>query len=169
MEFKREILVNKPIADVWEVLGNQYGEAYKWARTLNHSAGFGTPKIEGAVCNNRTCDTTQGRIKEVVKTFDAKNYILAYEVEEGFPFFIGTAINTWRLTQRGNATQVNMHLRMETKGLVGSIMSPMMKLQLNKLLTDVIGDFKHYVEIGKPSPEKAEELAKFQRKTKKAA
>ena len=35
MEFKREIIIHKPVAEVWEVLGNHYGEAYKWASGLS--------------------------------------------------------------------------------------------------------------------------------------
>lgn len=34
MEFKREIIIDQSIEKVWDVLGNQYGEAYKW-ETIN--------------------------------------------------------------------------------------------------------------------------------------
>ena len=88
MEFKKSIIVNQPINQVWEVLGNQYGEAYKWASGLYHSEGFGTPQLEGASCNNRACETSTGKIKEKIRVFDEQNYELEYEVIEGFPFFV---------------------------------------------------------------------------------
>lgn len=166
MEFKREIIINKPINEVWEILGNQYSEAYQWASGLSHSEGYGKPSIEGASCNNRACTTTQGLIKEEIKEFDPYNHVLTYEVIEGFPFFVDQGVNTWRLNALGQKTKVNIHLVIKTKGLVGSIMSPMMKLQMNKITTNALEDLKYYVEHGDPSPRKMKELA---RQAKKAA
>lgn len=165
MEFTRETLINAPIEQAWDILGNQYTEAYKWASGLNHSEGQGTPKFEGATCSNRACDTTAlGAIKEEIRIFDPENHILSYEVIEGFPFFVKLGQNTWTLTQEGNQTKVSMKLQMLTKGLVGKIMGPMMRLQMGGILTNAIEDFKHYVETGKPSPRKAKEIAKLERK-----
>ncbi|MEO0338732.1 MAG: SRPBCC family protein [Bacteroidota bacterium] len=160
MEFRKSILVNQPIEAVWEVLGNQYGEAYKWASGLYHSEGFGTPIIEGAHCKNRSCDTTQGKITEVIKTFNAADHHLEYEVVEGFPFFVDQGVNNWKLTPQGNKTRVDMHLVITTKGIMGAIMGPMMKMQMGKIVNNVLQDFKHYLETGKPSPLKAKEMAK---------
>lgn len=166
MEFKKSMLIDRPVDEVWEVLGNQYTAAYKWAAGLYHSEGEGTPKIEGAACNNRSCDTSFGRIKEEIRAFDADNFKLSYEVIEGFPFFVDKGINNWKLMPKGNKTQVDMHLVVTTKGLMGAIMGPMMKLQMGKTIATVLDDLKYYVENGKPSPAKAKELA---RAAKKAA
>lgn len=160
MNIKKEILVNKSVEVAWDVLGNQFGEAYKWASGLNHSNAYGKPQLEGASCNNRACDTTQGKIKEVIRIFDPKQYTLAYEVIEGFPFFIDTAINKWTLIPNGKTTRVNIDFNMETKGLMGFLMKPMMKMQMNKLLGFVLEDFKYFVENGQPSPRKMKELSK---------
>jgi hypothetical protein len=168
MEFKKEIIVNKPINEVWNVLGNQYTEAYKWAGGLYHSEGKGAPQLEGASCNNRSCHTSFGRLVEEINTFDTQNYVLEYEVKEGFPSFMGKAVNNWSLTPVGNKTQVNMHLVMETKGILGTIMQPMMKMQMGNTLKNILGDFKHYVETGEPSPNKAKEMAKYQAKLARA-
>jgi len=151
MNIKKEITVNKSIQEAWDVLGNQFGEAYQWASGLNHSHAYGEPQLPGTTCNNRSCDTAQGKIEEVIRTFDPKNYILEYEVVDGFPFL---------LTETGNTTRVNIDFKLKTKGLMGSIMSPMMKIQMNKLIGFVLEDFKHYVETGRPSPRKAKEIAK---------
>lgn len=166
MEFKKEIIINQPIDAVWDVLGNQYSEAYKWASGLYHSEGSGAPSITGASCNNRTCETSQGRIKEVIRTFDTNNYTLEYEVIEGFPFFVDQGINNWQLSKVGSQTKVNMHLTITTKGLMGKLMGPMMKLQMNKVVANILDDFKQYVETGQPSTRKQKEL---QKKSRKAA
>ncbi|MEN0048212.1 MAG: SRPBCC family protein [Bacteroidota bacterium] len=161
MEFKKSIIIDKSIEEVWEVLGNQYGEAYKWVSGLSHSEAFGKPTLEGASCSSRACDTTFGSIKEQVRIFDAQNYILEYEVVEGFPGFMESAINNWKLTKTGaNTTRVDMHLTATTKGLVGKIMRPMMKLQMGKATANAVQDLKHYVETGQPSALKAKELSK---------
>ncbi|WP_299314803.1 SRPBCC family protein [uncultured Aquimarina sp.] len=165
MEFKKEIIINKPIEAVWEVLGNQFGDAYEWASGLNHSKAFGSPSINGAPSNNRACELPSGTIKEVIKKFDSSYYILEYEVVEGFPFFVDTAINNWQLTKISTqSTKVNMHLLVKTKGLVGSIMNPMMKLQLNKQLIHIPNDLKHFVETGKPSQNKAKEIERLSKR-----
>lgn len=164
MEFKREILINAPVDAVWNVLGTQYGDAHKWVSGLNHSEEYGKPTLAGAHCSNRSCETPQGKIKEVVTKFDTKNHELGYEVIEGFPFFVEVGKNNWKLHKVGDKTQVNMHLTIQTKGFVGAIMSPMMKLQMNKIATNAVNDLKHYVETGKPSPLKAKELKKLRKK-----
>ena len=51
MEFKKEIIIEKPAGQVWEVLGNQYGEAYKWASGINHSNSYGQPELTQANCS----------------------------------------------------------------------------------------------------------------------
>ena len=56
MEIKIEIVNNRLIQEVWEVLGNQFTSAYKWAIGLTHFEGFGKPEFDGAECSNRTCE-----------------------------------------------------------------------------------------------------------------
>ena len=165
MEFKREINIDKPIDAVWEILGNQFGDAYKWASGLNYSKAFSPPRIQGAPSNNRSCELPSGKIKEVLKKFDSKNHILEYEVIEGFPFFVDMAINNWKLTEISpERTKVDMHLVVKTKGFVGSIMNPMMKMQLTKQIQHIPNDLKHFLETGEPSTHKVKELKKLMSK-----
>jgi len=162
MDIKKEIIVNKTVDEVWEVLGNQFSDAYKWARGLNHSEGHGAPKFDGASCSNRTCEVPGfGVIQEEIRSFDSQNYVLSYEVTEGFPSFISSAINTWQLIPHHQNTKVVMHMHMKTKGIIGVFMGPLMKMNLNKLIKGVIADFKAYVETGKPSIHKLKELEKL--------
>ncbi len=105
-----------------------------------------------------------GKIKEVIRQFDPNEYILEYEVIEGFPFFVETGINNWQLTNLDGKTKVNMHLKVITKGIIGVMMQPMMKMQFRGLTDSVLLDLKHYAETGKPSPMKAKELQKLAKK-----
>jgi len=120
MEIKRSFTVDQ----VWDILGNRYGEAHLWATGLYHAEGYGAPQLEGATCSKRACDTSQGKIKEAIRSFDAKNYHLAYEVIEGFPGFVKKEVNNWRLTPNGKQTQVDIHFIAETQGFLGIVMGP---------------------------------------------
>lgn len=170
MEIKREIIVDKNIQDVWEVLGNQYTEAYKWAGGLYHSEGFGAPVLEGASCSSRACDTSFGQLREEIRTFDAKNFRLEYEVVEGFPGFVKNGTNRWQLTQMDHQqTKVTMRFTASTPGLIGAVMGTMMKLQLGKGLSSALSEFKHYVETGQPHPNKVKDMEKHAKKQRRLA
>lgn len=164
MEFIKEIIIEKPADQVWEVLGNQYGEAYKWASGINHSSSYGKAELTQANCNNRTCELPSGKIEEVIRVFDPNNHVLEYEVIQGFPFFVESGVNHWELASLGSRTKVHMHLTITTKGIMGKVMGPMMKSQMAKATKSVLYDLKHYVETGKASPEKTNEMAKISRK-----
>ncbi len=165
MNINKEIIIDKPVQEVWEIVGNQFGDAYIWARGLDHSKGHGESGFEGASCSNRTCQVPGfGKIKEAIRQFDQINHVLSYEVEEGFPGFISSAVNTWRLDALGQKTKVTMNLVMKTKGIKGAIMGPMMKMNLNKLIDGVVSDLKTYAETGRPSVYKTKELDKAARK-----
>lgn len=164
MEIKKEIIINESVEKVWDLLGNQYADAYKWARGLNYSNGYGEPQFNGASCNNRTCEVSGfGTIEEEIRMFDPKDHILTYEVKKGLPGFINTAVNTWSLTKVGTNTRVNMHMKMATQGFKGMIMGPLMKMQLNKLVAGAMEDLKIYLETGKPSIQKQKEIRKYQK------
>ena len=169
MDIQKETIVNKPIEEVWDLLGNRYGDGYKWARGLYHSEVQGAPTIEGAVCSNRSCETSFGHLNEEIRVFKP-NEQLSYEVVEGFPGFIKKGVNNWYLTRiSDHETKVAMRFVGETQGIAGAIMGPMMKMNLSKGLEGALYDFRHYLETGKPSPEKIKDNRKNEKKLKKAA
>ncbi len=164
MNIKKEIIVHQPIDKVWEVLGDQYGQAYKWASGLDHSEALGRAKIQGAPCSQRSCQTNFGQITEAVRKYDPSSHELEYEVIKGFPGFIDTATNNWQLQSAGQSTKVFIDFNMTTKGFLGLFMGPLMKMQMNKVIANVLDDFKQYIETGKPSNRKAKEMAKLLKK-----
>lgn len=161
MDFKRSFTVRKPVDDVWEVLGNQFGQACAWASGLHHSE---VSARRGDRPTHRACTADFGDLKEEVLRFDPDEYVLAYRVLEGFPGFVDSGVNHWRLTGLPDGTtRVDMHLRIVTKGLVGAVMSPMMRMQMNGLTKQIVEDFTVYLETGRPSAKKAKELAKLRK------
>ena len=166
MEFKRTFLVNKPIEQVWDILGNQFGQACHWASGVHHSEGRGATDLTNYTGGTRECRTDFGRLKERVELFDPHNYRLRYVAYQGFPFFVDNGRNTWMLTAKGRQTEVSMALVMTMKGLMGKLMSPVMKGQMRKAVDQIVVDFKTYAETGQASAHKQKELAK---QAKKAA
>jgi hypothetical protein len=159
MKIVTEIVIDKPAAAVWEVVGTQFGSAYLWASALNHTQGHGA-KISEQVSESRTCDIQgMGRIREKLVEFDPAARTLSYEVKEGFPFFVARGVNRWRLVDQGGRTRVVSNAEIVTKGVIGALMSPMMKMQMSGMMRRTLEDLKHYVEIGVPHPRKQKAMA----------
>lgn len=155
MNIKLETTINRPIDKVWDVLGNQFGEAHKWTSILKHSEGSGKT-ISNQVCESRTCDINgMGRVHEKIHEFNSDKFVLKYEVVEGFPFFVKSGLNTWQLKTEGNATKVFVNAEITTTGFVGFLMAPMMKMQMNGMMGKFIEELKYYFENGKPHPRKS--------------
>jgi len=154
MVIEKEILVNKSIKDAWKVLGIDFANASKWASAVNHSEGSGE-KFNGSTCSERGCSTTMGSIKEKLYEFSNENYSLAYEVAEGMPSMVKYATNTWKLIEVGEnkcKLQIKMDIRMG--GFFGSLLQPVMKMQMSKMGNHLVEDFSFYVENGTPHPRK---------------
>ncbi len=159
MKIETEIVVNKPAAAVWAIVGDQFGEAHRWSSALTHTHGHGKV-IHGGVCESRSCEIKgMGHTRETLLDFDPKRLTLKYQVEEGFPFFVERGVNRWTLTAEGNSTCVQSFAEITTTGLVGMLMAPMMKMQLTALMRTSLEELKHYVETGTPHPRKARALA----------
>lgn len=165
MKITTEIIINKPVLTVWEIVGNQFGSAHIWASALTHTEGRGS-KITEQVCENRTCDIKgMGRISEKLLEFDSKNFALTYEVTNGFPFFVERGVNRWTLTQEGSSTHLQSVAEITTQGFVGVLMTPLMKMQMTGLMRRLLEDLKHYAETRTPHPRKLKALTSSTSKT----
>ncbi len=162
MKITTEIVIDKPVAAVWEVVGTQFGEAYVWASVLDHTEGHGQ-KISGQVCESRTCDIQgMGRTLEKLTAFDPEAHALTYEVMEGFPFFVARGVNRWRLFDVAGRTRLVSDAEIVTKGVIGALMSPMMKMQMSGMMRRTLEDLKYYVERGVPHPRKQKATASLE-------
>jgi hypothetical protein len=154
MRIIAEIVIDKPAAAVWKVVGDQFADAYLWASALRHSEGHGR-KINNQVSDSRTCEVQGlGRTDEKLLDFDPDKFALSYEVTEGFPFFVASGVNRWRLIPEGSRTRVRTEGEIVTRGVVGLAMGPMMKMQMAGLMRRMLEDLKHYLETGLPHPRK---------------
>lgn len=163
MTIEKEVIVNKEIEKAWDVIAVQFADAYKWASPVNHSEGKGAG-TNGAACSERGCATSMGKLKEKILEYSNENHVISWQAVEGMPSMVKLAKNTWKLTAIGQErTRVNMKMDIEVGGVMGFLMKPMMKMQMDGMGTALTEDFKYYVENGRPSVRKMKAMGKLRR------
>ena len=154
MRMIRKLSIAKPVEEVWEILGNQFGEIDKWASIILTSEVSGEAKIPGVNYSIRSTKTTGGDTKQELTGFDAKNYMISYKSISGTPAIIKQVSAVWKLKNGGeNTTILVLDFKAEMKGL-GFILAPIAKIKLGKVGDVLLEDFKYYVENGKPHARK---------------
>ena len=161
MTIEKEIIVNSGIEQAWKVLGTEFADAYKWASAVNHSEGKGAG-FNGATCSERGCDIAgMGKTEEKLLQFSNENHALSYQVE-GMPSMIRHATNSWQLTTLGQGqTKLQMRMEIQVGGLMGAMMKPMLKMKMSKMGSELVEEFKYYLENGHPHPRKVKAEKKF--------
>ncbi len=172
-DVQKEITINVPATELWEMVGPGFVDVYKWSSNVDHAEGFGDAKFEGAVCSERACKVNVkgfSEIKEELIKYSHQDMNLAYEVKEGMPGFITKAVNDWTVVPVTEGTsKLVMKAEFRSKGLMGLLMNGMMEKKMIKTLETVLNDAKIYAETGQQSEAKKERVAELERKSKKAA
>ncbi|MFY0627163.1 MAG: SRPBCC family protein [Reichenbachiella sp.] len=172
-EVQKEITINVPASQLWEMVGPGFTEVYKWSSNVDHSVGKGTAEFEGAVCSERHCDLNVkgfSSINEKLTKYDDARMNLAYEVNDGMPGFVTKAVNDWTVVAVSD-TQSKLIMKGEfgIKGIMGFMMNGMMEKKMNETLETVLEDAKIYAETGMISITKQERITSLDKKSKKAA
>jgi len=170
---EKEIIINVPAAQLWDLIGPGFVEVYKWSSNVDHAVGTGESEFEGAVCTDRTCDlNVKGfdAVSEKLYKYDQQKMVLAYAVTEGMPGFVSKAVNEWTVVPiDANRSKLVMKAEMETQGFMGIIMWKMMRKKMNETLGTVLMDAKVYAETGEVSENKKARQLELAAKLKKAA
>lgn len=169
-EVQKEITVNVPAAELWEMVGPGFVEVYKWSSNVDHATGKGVSSFEGAVCDERFCDVNVSgfsKISEKLTNYDEDNMTLRYAVNDGMPGFVKKAENEWTVVAIDDThSKLVMEANFEVKGVMGFLMKGMMKGKMNKTLDTVLEDAKVYAETGQISPVKAKRLSQLEKKNR---
>jgi hypothetical protein len=153
MIIKKEISINKSIQDVWEVLGNQFGEISVWSSLIKESKVYGDSKIKGLNYSIRETNTVKGITKQEMTSFNPEQHSLSYKALSGTPSFIKGVNAKWFLSKlNDNSTQLTMSAAIETKGIMGIVLGPVVKIKFGKLGDELMDDLKYYLENGSPHP-----------------
>ena len=154
MRIIKELSIAKPVEEVWEVLGNQFGEIDNWASLISHSEVSGQAKLPGVNYSIRSTKTAQGDTQQELTGFHPDKHEISYKSISGSPAIIKQVSAHWSLKKGGeNNTQLMLDFTAEMKGL-GFILAPIAKIKLGKVGDVLLDDFKYYVENGKPHPRK---------------
>jgi hypothetical protein len=160
-------IINASADAVWAIVGKDFANAGKWATSVDHSVGSGSPEFEGASCSTRSCDLNAkgfSSIKEKLIQYDDEKRELTYDVYEGFPGFVIKASNHWTVIPlTATTSKVKFDITMEMKPFMGAIMGGMMKKNLNSTLPVVANDLKVYAETGEISEAKKQRMASLNR------
>ena len=164
-ELSKEIIVNKPASEVWQIAGPGFTDAGKWATAVDHSEGKGEGQFKGAVCDERSCDLNAkgfNKINEKITQYSEDEMMLEYEVVEGMPKMMAEAKNQWTIIAIDeHSSKIIMKAKFGVQGFFGKLMIGMMKNQMNSLLDIALNDIKVYTETGNVSKTKQERINKL--------
>lgn len=170
---EKEITINVPASQLWEMVGPGFVNVGDWSSNVDHAVGSGTPEFEGAVCSERVCDVNvKGftKIDERLTKYNDSTMNLAYEVMDGMPSFMVSAVNDWTVVPLGpNSSKLVMKAEFISKGLMGMMTRGMMQRKMSETLETVLNDAKIYSETGKVSKAKKERIEELRIKQLKAA
>ncbi|MFT5512208.1 MAG: hypothetical protein ACI8SE_000605 [Bacteroidia bacterium] len=154
MKIVKELIINKPIEDTWEVLGNQFGNIDKWSSLILRSEVSGKATLPGVNYSVRSTETTGGPTKQELTAFNPEQHTLSYKAIAGAPFFAKAIRATWSLSKnKSDATDLVLDFEVDFKRIAG-ILTPIVKKKLGKVGDELLEELKFYVENGKPHPRK---------------
>ena len=154
MKFSKEIIINAPADKVWEVAGRDFANIGNWATAVSHSeANNKLPTVNGSEVGGRICKTAFGTASEEFTAYDDAQKTYSFKGVFDSKMFNDVTSSMKVTTTEDNQTKVEITPALELTFL-GTLMYPMIRMQLSKVTDEVLDDLKYYVENGKPSPRK---------------
>jgi hypothetical protein len=141
MKITQRIIIDKPLAEVWDVLAVQFDKADEWMATVYKSSIIETgTTVDGAPMYGRVCELTpEGKsglmADEEITNFDHVNHTftmraIPVNASAGFPVVKNDVdISVKRITDKKS------HVIWESKPdlkTLGKVLSPVLKVGLNK-------------------------------------
>ena len=152
MEIKVAVTINKPVSEVWEVMGKQFGHAHLWSSNFKTSKPGGEPKFEGLDYSHRDTTTERGNTIQELTAFDPVNHTLTYEITKGAPEIAKSAISTWYLEDSEQGTVAHMDTIMEPKMPLPGEMETKIQMGLTASFNQLANELKYYLENGEVHP-----------------
>jgi len=154
MNINVNLSIAKPAADVWEVMGNQFGRADVWSSNFQASKPGGEAKFPGLAYSHRDTTTPNGNTIQELTAFDAEGYSFTYEITQGAPEIAQFAGATWSLVPQGETTELRLEFVMEPKMPLPEEMEAKVQMGLTASVNTLAEELKYYVENGVPHPNK---------------
>ena len=165
VKMSKSVMVNVSADDLWQIIGPGFADAGKWSTAIDHSAGHGEGKFDGATCDTRSCDLSAkgfSSVNERITEYDAANRTLAFDVFEGMPGFVTLANNRTVVKDLGEGrSEASLQITMHMKPFMGMLLGGMFKKNLNSIIDSVLADLKIFAETGEPSAQKKARMKKL--------
>ena len=130
---QKQLIIEKNVEDVWEVMGNQFAQVHLWSTNFKDSKPSGRSKFSGIDYSERITETNRGETIQELDSFDSTTHTLAYHISKGAPSIANHASAVWSLKNNAaNKTTVIIEFNMETKGFIGLLMTPLIKKGMGK-------------------------------------
>ncbi len=150
MDITVKLIIEKPIAEVWEVMGNQFGHAHLWSSNFKTSQPAGEVRFDGLSYSRRDTTTERGETTQELTAFDPATHSLTYVITKGAPEIAKHAGATWSLEAKGmESTELSMAFQMEPKMPLDEAMEAKISMGLTASVNELAGELKHYLEEGK--------------------
>jgi hypothetical protein len=144
------LTIEKSIAEVWEVMGNQFAEVHTWSSNFKESKPGGSNKFEGISYSFRETITDRGITIQVLENFDSENFLLKYHITEGMPEIAKSAYSSWSLEViSSQKTLVVMDFNLEPKILLNEEMKSKIESGVKNSAMQIAKELKYYLEKGK--------------------
>lgn len=156
---KKEFQIELDISaeEAWTAVGEKFGETGQWTSSLDSS------HLVGALDNagSRVCIQGRKKLIEKITKFDPETMVVQYELIDGRPAMVKTALNKWSVKSLGpNRSIVTMNPTTTLKWWA-ILMTPVLSLGLNSLLPKILEEFRYWVETGEVHPRKKAHDAKL--------
>lgn len=145
--------------DVWISVGENFGKISSWA------AGVTTSHMKKPDAdlngNTRVCEVPgMGTLVEEIDLVDHDRRKLGYLIN-GMPSIVARCYNTMEIRHLSTSqSEVVITWDVTTKGVMGKIMQPMMKMQLSGATEKLLEEMKTFLETGKPHARKVKAISK---------
>lgn len=164
--------INADAAEVWRILSEEFEDVSKWASSVNHSEANqnATDTPEGAPAGRLCAVPGFGITDERMTRFDDTERSFAFSVEaEKIPSFFRNMESAWSVEPIGpGRSRVTTTVSGTATGVMGALVSPVMKRKFKSTIDTVYEDLKVYAETGHPSDAKRDADEKYRKQLAKA-
>jgi len=157
VQITRWIDIDAPADAVWRVVGTEFYDVGAWATSVPQSNR--APDGQSRQCTVAGAPGVT-RLTERLVDFDDATRSLSYEVDDGLPRFVTLARNSWRVEPLGLARSRVMSTAELTLAGAGVLLTPLMRVWVQRLVRTVLTELQHHVEHGAPTPAKQRQLTR---------
>ncbi len=152
MKFSKDITINAPAKKVWDILGHKFADVGQWSRLVSQSAvNNDASKVNNSPVGGRLCETSIGKISEEFTAYDEEGMTFSFKGVITSKVF-SNVISTNAVTAIDeNNSRVTVTPNIDLK-VIGMIMYPLIKMNLSKILKQVLIDLLFFSENVKHSP-----------------